>query len=104
MDIHLDPETEAIVRRKAREDRFEDAAAVVREAVRQLDERDQRLDALRAAIQIGLDQEARGELIEWTPDLMDRLAAEARQASLEGKKPKRDVVPESWGVLNSRSD
>ena len=93
MDVHLDDKTESLIQNWIDRGQFSDAADMIREAIRQMDEREQRLEALRAALQIGIDQADRGELIEWTPDLMGRLAAEAEQAYLEGKEPKSDVIP-----------
>jgi hypothetical protein len=61
--------------------------------MRLLDERESQLDALRAKLQIGLDELARGEGIEWTPDLMQRLSLEADEMHRRGEQPDPDVCP-----------
>ena len=56
--------------------------------------RDQaRLDRLRAAIAVADDQIARGEIIDWTPDFMDRLMREAAENVRAGKPIKEEVQP-----------
>jgi hypothetical protein len=49
------------------------------------------LDRLRAEIAIGEAQIARGEIVAWTPDFMERLMREADERTRLGL-PVRDVV------------
>lgn len=90
MDVWLDGQSATLIRQRVASGRFADAAAVVREALQLLDERD-RGEALRAELQIGLEQIARGEVVDFTPELLDDLTREAEQNAREGK-PVRDAV------------
>ena len=82
-----------MVRAKLATGRYPDAIAVVDDAMRLLGERDLHLDWVRAELQLGLDQEARGELVAWTPDSMARLRPEADERSESGGPGKRAVQP-----------
>lgn len=90
MQVLVDGQSEALIRRKVDTGHYPDASAVVREALRLLDERD-RLQALRADLQVGLDQIDRGDVVEFTPELLDDLAREAEQNARDGE-PVRDAV------------
>ena len=90
LTVSLPPEVAAFVRERVESGRYHDANEVVGEALRLLDERD-RLERLRAEIAIGLEEDERGEVIEYTPDLMDRLMREAEEDERNGV-PSDDVV------------
>jgi antitoxin ParD1/3/4 len=92
MAIHLPPDVEASIRQKVEGGRFPDAADVVREAMRLLDEQEQQLEALRAKLQVGLDELDRGEGDEWTPELMERLRREADEIYRRGTQPDPDAI------------
>jgi len=64
---------------------------VIGEALELLEARTRRLFWLRAELRVALDQECRGELIEYTPETMERLMAEADERSRLGL-PVRDAV------------
>lgn len=92
MNVILPPQLEDLVRRKVDSGLYSNASDVIREALRQMDERDQvRLRQLRAEIKKGLDQLERGEGVEWTPELMERLKQEAAENARLGK-PVHDAV------------
>ncbi len=93
MVIRLSPDVEASIRENVERGRFPDADEVVREALRLLDERESQLEALRARLQIGLDELARGEGIEWTPSLMEELSRETDEMLRRGEHPDPDVCP-----------
>ena len=93
MTVTLTPQLEAMVQAKLATGRYTDAIAVVDEAMRLLDERDHQIAWIRAELHIGLDQEARGELVEWTPGSMARLSAEADERSRLGLPVKDAVNP-----------
>jgi antitoxin ParD1/3/4 len=93
ISIQLPPDVEANIRLKIERGRFPDAAEVVREAMRLLDDQERRLDALRAKLQVGLDEADRGELDEWTPELQERLRREAHDLVHRGEQPDPDVCP-----------
>ncbi len=76
MAIDVSPYLEERIHREIKRGRFTDANEVTLEAMRLLDERESRLNGLRAKIQIGLDELDRGEGDVWTPALIDRLSRE----------------------------
>ena len=69
VQFDLDRETAALIQQMIEGGRYRDAGEVVREAVRQLGERDRRLAELRAALAVAEEQVSRGEVVEWTPQL-----------------------------------
>ncbi len=90
MDVWIDGQSATLIRQRLESGPYPDAAAVVHEALRLLDERD-RVQALRAELQVGLDQIDRGETVDFTLELLDELASEAEQNARAGK-PVRDAV------------
>ncbi len=90
MNVTLTPELEALVERKLGEGGYRDASEVIQEALQLLAERDA-YDRLRAELQIGLDQIRRGETVEYTPELMQRLMREAEEDVRHGR-PVKDAV------------
>ena len=93
MQVLLDRQSASLVRQKVETGLYDSASDVVREALRLLEERDGRLQWLRAELQIGLDQETRGELVEYTPDFIERLIREADERSRLGLPVKDAVKP-----------
>jgi Arc/MetJ-type ribon-helix-helix transcriptional regulator len=91
MPRQLAPEHEAVVDRIVASVHFESADAVIGEALHLLEEREQGLEWLRAELQPALEQEARGELIEITPDYFDNIQRRALESARQGK-PIRDAV------------
>jgi antitoxin ParD1/3/4 len=61
MNVSLTPELERLVNEKVESGLYQTASEVVREALRLLRERDQAREQLRADVQAGLDQVARGQ-------------------------------------------
>lgn len=92
MNVELPPRLEALVREKVDSGLYDDASAVVEDALRLLDER-HRHDRLRAAIAVGLEDVARGDVVDWTPDFMDRLKVEADEEDRLGLPIDDDVKP-----------
>ena len=93
MNIQLDKQTEAFIERKVKDGTFKDASEAIREAVILWAERDDRMRALRDALQIGIDQAHRGECLPLAPDLVEKAIAEAHRRIDAGIPPKRDVLP-----------
>lgn len=93
MAIRLPADVEAGIRQKVESGHFSDAAEVVREAMRLLDDQERQLASLREKLQIGLDQLDRGEGVEWTPELMEQLSQEADEMHRRGERPDPDVRP-----------
>lgn len=91
MTHRLTPQHEALIEQIVALGYHADADAVIEEALRLLDGRTRRLEWLRAELRVALDQEARGDLIDYTPDTMARLIAEADERSRLGL-PVRDAV------------
>ena len=61
MNVSLTPELERLVNEKVESGLYQTASEVVREALRLLKDRDQAREQLRADVQAGFDQLARGE-------------------------------------------
>ncbi|HEY7030799.1 MAG TPA: type II toxin-antitoxin system ParD family antitoxin [Thermomicrobiales bacterium] len=92
MNVTLTPEAEALVRRQIEAGRFQTADEVIEEALGVLDERE-RMEQLRAKLQVGIDQADRGELVDWTPELREQIRQSARRRVKLGEKPDPDVCP-----------
>ncbi len=91
MAIQLSPETEARVREFVDRGGYDDPDAVLDEALRVLEERD-KLARLRELIAVAEEQAARGQVITWTPDFLDRLKREAAEDDRLGKPYKDEVI------------
>jgi antitoxin ParD1/3/4 len=90
--ITLSPETEARIHELVAKFDYDGPEAVVDEALRVLEERD-KLKRLRELIAAGDEQLARGEVIPWTPDFLDRLKRESEENVRQGKPIKDEVRP-----------
>ena len=90
--VTLPSKLEALVQEKIESGRYRDAAQVVEEALRLLDERD-RYERLRAAVAKGIEQLDRGEGAVYTPELRAKIHRAALERARAGLKPKPDVVP-----------
>ncbi len=93
MTVTLTPQIEEIIRKKVEAGQYTNASELVGQAVLQLEARDRQIERLNAALQVGIDQADRGELIPWTPDLMDRLEREADEMVRLGTPIRPDVQP-----------
>ncbi|MGH2530690.1 MAG: type II toxin-antitoxin system ParD family antitoxin [Thermomicrobiales bacterium] len=93
MQVELDPQVAGLIRQQIESGQYHDASEVVREAMRLMVERDRRLQQLRAEVAIGLEQIERGELIDFTPELLDELSREAEENARNGKPVKDAVKP-----------
>jgi antitoxin ParD1/3/4 len=92
MTVTLTPQTEALIRQKIESGRFNDATEVVEEAVRQMDERD-RIERLRVSLATADEQIDRGEGLDWSPDLLERMILKANENARAGKPVRDDVKP-----------
>jgi antitoxin ParD1/3/4 len=94
MTVTLNPHLEARIRERIDSGRYGDASEVVEEALRLLEEREHaQLEHLRSLLAVGIAEAERGELIEFTPELMEEIARGARQRLLCGDEPDPDVCP-----------
>ena len=92
MNVSLTPELEAMIRQQVDSGRYNNASEVVREALRLLDEH-QRVQHLRSLLAVGLEQAQRGELVEFTPELLDDISRRAKERFLRDEEPDPDVCP-----------
>jgi putative addiction module CopG family antidote len=88
MVVALDPQSEALIQQKVASGLYPDGAAVIREALRLLEEHD-RLRAFRDAAAKGED----GEGIPFTSDLVEKLKRRSERMVREGISPAPDVLP-----------
>jgi Arc/MetJ-type ribon-helix-helix transcriptional regulator len=92
MGIQLSPEAEALIRELIERGDYDDPETVVDDALDALVERNQ-LARLKAAIAVGDEQAARGQVVPWTPDFLDRLKREAAENVRLGRPFKDEVIP-----------
>ena len=92
MNVSRTPELEAMIRQQVDSGRYNNASEVVREALRLLDEH-QRVQHLRSLLAVGLEQAQRGELVEFTPELMEDIHRRAEERFHHGEEPNPDVCP-----------
>lgn len=92
MNVSLTPELEAMIQQQVDSGRYTNASEVVREALRLLDEH-QRLQHLRSLLAVGLEQAQRGELREFTPELLEDIDRRAEELFRRGVEPDPDVCP-----------
>jgi putative addiction module CopG family antidote len=93
MRVTCTPQRESIVRQKVETHVYPNTDAVKEEALRLLDERDRRLQWLRAAIAESDEQIARGEAIPYTDQLLDEIDREVDERFARGDLPSPDVCP-----------
>jgi antitoxin ParD1/3/4 len=92
MTVSLTPQLEAMIRERVESGRYPDANEVMREALRLLEEHEQK-EHLRSLLAVGLEQARRGELVEFTPELMEDIRRRAHERFLRGEEPDPDVCP-----------
>jgi antitoxin ParD1/3/4 len=92
MIIELTPRLEAVIREKVSSGRYANAREVIEDALLLMENRD-KVERLRAAIAVGLEQVERGEVIPWTADSMERLIQEAEEEDRQGLPLSADVLP-----------
>jgi antitoxin ParD1/3/4 len=92
MNVSLTPQLETMIRQRVESGRYNNASEVVREALRLLEDHE-RLQHLRSLLVVGLEQERRGELVDFTPELMNEIEREAEAAYRRGDLPDPDVCP-----------
>ena len=103
MTLQLPADVEIWVREKVARGEFSDVDAVIREAMRLLDEREHQLAELRAMLQTGLDQLDQGKGIPFTPALVAQMHRDAEERFRQGERANPDVEPEAPGHLLTRS-
>lgn len=94
MNVSLTPRLEAMIREKVESGLYNNSSEVVREALRLLDQQEQlKRERLRAAIAVGMDEITRGEGVEYTPELRDKIRREADRMLRDGDALDPDVCP-----------
>jgi putative addiction module CopG family antidote len=90
MRVDLDPKIAEFIQQRVDDGRYADATTVIREAFQLLEERE-KLSYLRTSLAEAQAQYERGEYVEWTPDLLDRLEEESEEMFRKGIAPDPDV-------------
>lgn len=90
MHINLSPEMEEFIKHKVASGFYGNATEVVRDAIRRMQAEDLRLAAWQAAINKGDEQLDRGEGLEYSPDMKDRITQEA----IDDMHSERPINPE----------
>jgi antitoxin ParD1/3/4 len=92
MTVTLSPELEALIRRKVEAGEYQSADQIIEEALQLLDERD-RERRLDEALALEYERCQRGQVVRWTPELMEQLDREVEERVRRGDKPNSDVCP-----------
>ena len=85
MTVPLPPRLAAKVEQMIATDQYADAGDVIDRALRPLEEHERRLAWLRAELALGEEEEARGELIELTPERFEEIERRALENARLGK-------------------
>jgi len=89
MNVSLTPELEELIKQKVAGGMYGSSSEVIREALRLLKERDEyqqmRLEQLRADIQIGLDQIARGRVRPLDEEVIEDIKQRGRRRLAEAQ-------------------
>jgi len=87
MNVSLTPELERFVSEKVRSGLYQTASEVIREGLRLIRERDERMEALRRDVRAGFDAVERGEFTEYDAgnigELAGRVEARGRRRIVE---------------------
>lgn len=92
MSVTLTPELEAMIQERVESGRYSDASEVVRDALHHLEEHE-RLKHLRTLLEVGRQDELRGDFVEYTPEWVAGLAQRVEERFLRGDEPNPDVCP-----------
>jgi antitoxin ParD1/3/4 len=92
MNVSLTPQLEAMIRQRVESGRYNNASEVVREALRLLEEHE-RVQHLRSLLAVGLEDERRGDLVDFTPELLEDIYRRAEERFRRGEEPDPDVCP-----------
>lgn len=86
MTLQLPADVEARVREKVARGEFSDEDAVIREAMRLLDEREHELAHLRGMLQTGLTHPDQGDGVPFTPELVAQMRRDAEERFRRGER------------------
>jgi antitoxin ParD1/3/4 len=88
MNISLTPELEQLVNDKVKSGMYQTASEVIREGLRLLKERDQRLESLRRDVRAGFEAIERGEYTDYDVSNIRDLA---KRVKARGEKRLKDI-------------
>lgn len=88
----LSPRSEELVRQMISSGRYDNANAVLEDALLALDEQ-YRLEQLRAALDGGEAEFERGEIVLYTPEVFDEIMQNVTTLAREGRRSDSDVRP-----------
>lgn len=92
MSVTLPPELEAKIRERVDSGRYGNAVEVIGDAMRLLEEQE-RLEHLRALLEVGRQDELRGDWITFSPEWIADLHRRVEERFLRGEEPNPDVCP-----------
>ncbi len=95
MHLNLGSEFEEFIQSQVSSGMYGNATEVIRDALRHMKEQqeEKRLENIRALLDIGEKQIAKGHTVSYTTDLLDRLTEEALANSKKGKPVKNEIKP-----------
>lgn len=93
MHINLSPEIESYIKTKVGGGFYGNATEVIRDALRRMQANERQIAAFQAAVAKGDEQLARGEGIEYTPELMNTTTQTALQDMHSDAPIDPDVLP-----------
>ena len=90
MNVSLTPELEQLVKDEIKSGQYKSASEVVREGLRLVRLRREKLAALRREIQLGIDDIERGDYTEYTSveDLFEDIEAAVAKRAAKKRKPR----------------
>ena len=92
MHVDIPPRLEAFIQDQISAGAYGSAAEVVRDAIRRLEQEQNKLEVLRAAVRAGDEQLDRGEGVLLTDALMEKIESNAIKRHKKGEKPNSDVT------------
>jgi antitoxin ParD1/3/4 len=93
MHVNLSPEMESYIKAKVSSGFYGNATEVIRDAIRRMQAEEERVAAFRAAVAKGDAQLERGEGVEYTAELMEKITQAALQNMHSRKPTDPDVLP-----------
>jgi putative addiction module CopG family antidote len=90
MPIQVAPDLAAMIRRQVDSGRYATVDELIADALRSLDEREHRRQHLLALLAEAEEETERGEVVEWTPEI---LREEAEEMVQRGIAPDPDLCP-----------
>jgi antitoxin ParD1/3/4 len=92
MNIYLGEHFDTFIRKQVETGRYANASEVVREALRHFED-ETKLQDLRRLVAEAEEDIAKGDTVEWTPELMEQIRLEAIEASRQGVPVPDHVKP-----------